>query len=102
MIFILNNIEYYYVLDKGKTNMKNANHGAFDNQQLLSIIERIEKLNNDAECVAADLKEVYEEAKSQGYDPKYIRKMIQLRKLDPDELDEQDELTKMYRDAIGL
>jgi uncharacterized protein (UPF0335 family) len=74
----------------------------FNNQQLLSIIERIEKLNNDAECVAADLKEVYEEAKSQGYDPKYIRKMIQLRKLDPDELDEQDELTQMYRNAIGL
>lgn len=102
MIFILNNIEYYYVLDKGKTNMKNANHGAFDNQQLLSIIERIEKLNEDTANIAADIKEIYSEAKSAGYDPKYIRQMIRLRKLDPDELDEADELTKMYRDALGI
>lgn len=82
--------------------MKNANHGTLDNEQLLSIIQRVEKLNEDAAQVAADLKEVMSEAKSAGYDPKYIKKMVDLRKLDPDELDEQDELTKMYRDAIGL
>ena len=76
--------------------MKNANHGAFDNQQLTSIIERIEKLNEDAANIAADIKEIYSEAKSAGYDPKYIRKM------DPDEIDEVDELTKMYRDALGI
>lgn len=74
----------------------------FDNAQLLSIIQRIEKLNEDAANIAADIKEVMAEAKSAGYDAKYIRKMIELRKLDPDELDEQDELTKIYRDAIGL
>ena len=82
--------------------MKNANHGSFDNAQLTSIIERIEKLNEDTAAIAADIKEVYSEAKSAGYDPKYIRQMIRLRKLDPDELDEADELTKMYRDALGL
>lgn len=73
-----------------------------DNAQLLSIIQRVEKLNEDSAAIAADLKEVMSEAKSAGYDPKYIKKMVDLRKLDPDELDEQDELTKMYRDAIGL
>ncbi|MBQ6110618.1 MAG: DUF2312 domain-containing protein [Alphaproteobacteria bacterium] len=82
--------------------MKNANHGSIDNAQLTSIIERIEKLNEDAAAVAADIKEVFSEAKSAGYDPKYIRQMIRLRKMDPDELDEADELTKMYRDALGL
>lgn len=74
----------------------------FDNAQLLSIIQRVEKLNEDSAAIAADLKEVMSEAKSAGYDPKYIKKMVDLRKLDPDELDEQDELTKMYRDAIGI
>lgn len=74
----------------------------FDNAQLLSIIERVEKLNEDSAAIAADLKEVMSEAKSAGYDPKYIKKMVELRKMDPDELDEQDELTKMYRDAIGI
>ena len=77
-------------------------NGTFDNAQLLSIIQRVEKLNEDAAQVAADIKEVMSEAKSAGYDPKFIKKMIELRKLDPDELDEQDELTQMYRNALGL
>ncbi len=82
--------------------MKNANHGAIDNAQLISIIERIEKLNEDTAAIAADSKEIYSEANSAGVDPKYIRQMIRLRKLDPDELMETDELTQMYRSALGL
>ena len=81
---------------------KTENHGAIDNTQLISIIERIEKLNEESDAIAADIKEIYSEAKSAGYDPKYIKQMIALREKDPDELDEIDELTKMYRDAIGL
>lgn len=73
-----------------------------DGSQLLSIVERIERLNEDAAAVAADIKEVYAEAKSAGFDPKYIKKMVDLRKLDPDELNEADELMKMYRDALGI
>lgn len=71
-------------------------------KQLVVIIERIEKLNEEAEQIAADIKTVYDEAKSLGYDVKMVRKMVALRKLDPDELDEADELTQMYRNAIGL
>lgn len=71
-------------------------------KQLIAIIERIERLNEDAEQVAADIKTVYDEAKSLGYDTKYVKKMVALRKLDQDELDEADELTKMYRTAVGL
>lgn len=74
----------------------------FDNEKLLSIVRRVEALKDDAAQIAADLKEVMSKAKAQGYDPKYINKMVELRKLDKDELDEQDELTKMYRDALGL
>lgn len=74
----------------------------FDNAQLLSIVQRVEKLNEDQAAIAVDLKEVMSEAKSAGYDPKYIKKMVELRKMDPDELDEQDELMKMYRDALGI
>ena len=84
-------------LKEKKTMAKN-----FDNTQLLSFIERAEKLNEDAAQIAEDLKEVFNEAKSAGYDPKYIRKMIQLRKLDQDELYEADELEKLYRNAVGL
>lgn len=73
-----------------------------DKEQLLSIIERIEKLNEDAAAVAADIKEIYNEAKSAGYDPKYIRQMIKLRKMDKDEVYENDELTQMYRKLLGI
>jgi uncharacterized protein (UPF0335 family) len=69
---------------------------------LLSLIERIEKLNEDAAQISADIKEIYKEALAQGYDPKYIKKCIALRKKDKDEIDEEDELMKMYREALGL
>ena len=82
--------------------MKKANHGALDDKQLLSIIERVEKMNEETANIAADIKEIYTEAKSAGYDPKYIRQMIRLRKMDPDELEETDELIKMYRNALGI
>ena len=71
-------------------------------EQLLSIVERIERLEEESAQIAADIKEIYSEAKCQGYDPKYIKKVIALRKLDKDELDEQDELLKMYREALGI
>lgn len=73
-----------------------------DNAQLLSIVERIERLLNEADSINEGVKEVYAEAKSAGYDPKYIKKCIALRKKDPDEIDEEDEMMKMYRDALGL
>jgi len=82
--------------------MAKENHGSIDNKQLVTIIERIERLNEETAGIAADIKEIYSEAKSAGYDPKYIRQMIRLRKMDPDEIDEADELTKMYRSALGL
>lgn len=82
--------------------MQNSNNGAINNEQLITVIERIEKLNEDTAAIAADIKEIYTEAKSAGFDPKYIRQMIRLRKMDPDELDESDELIKMYRGALGL
>ena len=82
--------------------MRPENHGAIDDRQLITVIERIEKVNEEAAALAADLKEIYAEAKSAGFDPKYIRQMVRLRKMDPDELSETDELTKMYRSALGL
>lgn len=82
--------------------MKHENHGAIDNAQLKSIVERIEKLNEDMASIAADVKEIYSEAKSAGYDPKYIKKCIELRKKDQDQIEEEDELLQMYRTALGL
>lgn len=69
---------------------------------LLSLIERIEKKNEEIAVLSADVKEIYHEATSQGFDPKYIKKCIALRKKDKDEIDEEDELLAMYRSALGI
>jgi uncharacterized protein (UPF0335 family) len=69
---------------------------------LLSIVQRIEKLNEDAAQIAADIKEIYKEAVTQGFDTKAIRKCVALRKKDKDEIIEEDEVLKLYRNALGL
>lgn len=74
----------------------------FDKDKLLSIVQRIERLNEDQAAIAADLKEVMSDAKADGYDPKYIKKMVELRKMDHDELEEADALMEMYRNALGI
>lgn len=73
-----------------------------DGQQLISFIERIEHLNDEAASIAADIKEVLSEAKSAGYDPKMIKWCVKMRKMDKDEIEELSELEKMYSKAIGL
>lgn len=75
---------------------------AFDSENLLSIVQRIERLNEDAAAIAADINEIYKGAKSAGFDPKYIKAVIRLRKKDSDEIDEEDELMTMYRNALGI
>ncbi len=82
--------------------MKNANHGALQSDTLISFVERIEHKQEEIAQIKADIKEIISEARGLGFDPKFIRLIIKLRKLDPDELDEQDELTVMYRQAAGL
>ncbi len=82
--------------------MKKANHGALDSAQLKNFVERFMKLDEEAAVISADKAELLKEAKGAGYDKKMIRKMAGLMKKDPDEIDEEDELTKMYRDALGV
>ncbi|MCL2629884.1 MAG: DUF2312 domain-containing protein [Alphaproteobacteria bacterium] len=82
--------------------MATQNKGGIAADQLVSIVERIEKLNEEAANIAADIKEVYAEAKGIGFDVKYIRQIVRLRKLDPDEISEADEMLALYREAIGI
>jgi uncharacterized protein (UPF0335 family) len=73
-----------------------------DGGMLVRFVERIEKLEQDAKQVAEDIKEVYSQAKAQGYEPKYIKQCIKLRAKDPDQLEEEDELLEMYRKALNI
>lgn len=70
--------------------------------QLRSFIERIERLEEEKAALGADIREVYAEAKSNGYDPKIMRMVVRLRKLDPNERAEQEALLDTYLGALGM
>jgi uncharacterized protein (UPF0335 family) len=69
--------------------------------QLKSIIERIERLEEDKAAVSTDLKEVYAEAKGNGFDTKILRKVVRLRKQDKAKIQEEEALVDLYLSAIG-
>ena len=69
--------------------------------QLKAIIERIERLEEDKAAIAADLKEVFAEAKGNGFDVKTLRKVIRIRKQDTAKRQEEEALLDLYLSAIG-
>lgn len=71
-------------------------------EQLQQIVQRVERLEEEKKGIADDIKEVYAEAKSNGFDVKIIRNVIRLRKLDRAALREMDELMQLYREAVEM
>ena len=71
-------------------------------EQLTQLIERIERLEEEKRALLADIKDVYAEAKANGFEPKIMRQIVRLRSMDRDLLSEQDALLDTYRDALGL
>lgn len=69
--------------------------------QLKSIVERIERLEEEKKTIADDIKEVYAEAKGNGYDVKVLRKVVALRKRDLDERKEEEAILDLYLQAVG-
>ena len=71
-------------------------------QRLQSLIERIEKLEADKKDIATDIREIYAEARSAGYDTKIMREIIKLRKKSEAERQEEEYLIDTYSKALGL
>ena len=72
------------------------------NNQLQSIVDRIEKLEDDRSLLASDIKEIYAEAKSNGFDPKILKKVIAIRKKNREEVEMEDQLVQTYMSALGM
>lgn len=70
-------------------------------KRLKSIVERIEKMAEEKDAIAGDIKDVYSEAKGAGYDVKALRKLIQRRKMDADERAEQDAILETYEGVFA-
>lgn len=73
-----------------------------DCKRLLSMIERVEKLEEDRKCISDDIREVFAEAKAWGFDVKTMKAIIKLRKMDSDARNEQEFLIEEYKKLCGL
>ena len=79
-----------------------AKVGGIAVDRLRSLIERIEKLENDKKTIATDIREVFAEAKSAGFDVKIMRAILKLRKMNAADRDEQEYLLETYRKALQI
>lgn len=80
---------------------KMIGHNSSDDR-LKSFIERAERLQVDKDNIAADMRELFKEAKSTGYDPKIMRQLIKLRAMDESDRIEQEELLQVYAHSVGF
>ncbi len=79
-----------------------AEVGGVASEHLRSYIDRIERLEEEKAGLAADIRDIYAEAKGNGFDAKTMRRIVGLRKLDQSERNEQEALLDLYRRALGM
>lgn len=79
-----------------------ANAAKFAKDQLKAVVERVERLEEEKKAIADDIKDVYAEAKSRGFDVKALRSIVRLRKQDADERKEQEAILETYMHALGM
>lgn len=79
-----------------------TNLGGLSGEYLKQFVERIERLNEEKANISNDIKEVYNEAKSNGFDEKILREVIKQRKLDAAEREEKESLLTLYMQALGM
>ncbi|MBL4892514.1 MAG: DUF2312 domain-containing protein [Rhizobiaceae bacterium] len=71
-------------------------------EQLKSVVERIERLEEEKKAIADDIRDVYAEAKANGFDAKVLREVVKIRKLDSTEREEHDAVRDLYLQALGM
>ena len=79
-----------------------AQWGNISAERLRSLIERIERLEEERKALGSDIKDIYAEAKSAGFDVKVMRQLIRIRKQEPADVEEQETLLDVYRRALGM
>ncbi len=76
--------------------------GGIAADRLRSLIERIEKLTEERKALSSDIKDIYAEGKSAGFDVKVLRQLIRIRQQEPADVEEQEALLDIYRRALGM
>jgi len=76
--------------------------GGIAAERLRSLVDRIERLEEERKALGNDIKDIYAEAKSAGFDVKVLRQLIRIRKQEAAEVEEQETLLDLYRRALGM
>lgn len=76
--------------------------GNLSKEQLKAIIERIERLEEEKKTISDDVRDIYAEAKGNGYDVKALRTIVRMRKQDADDRREQETILETYMHALGM
>ena len=76
--------------------------GGIAADRLRSIIERIERLEEERKGLSNDIKDIYAEAKGAGFEVKVLRQLISIRRKEPNEIEEQETLLDLYKHALGM
>lgn len=79
-----------------------AGHNSFAKDQLKAIIERVERLDEEKKAISDDIRDIFAEAKGNGYDVKALRTIIKMRKQDANERAEQETILETYMTALGM
>ncbi len=87
---------------EGEKTEDTAQWGNVSAERLRSLIERIERLEEERKALGGDIKDIFAEAKSAGFDVKVMRQLIRIRKQEPAEVEEQETLLDVYRRALGM
>lgn len=82
--------------------MPDTDVGGIAADRLRSIIERVERLEEEKKALSSDVKDIMAEAKSAGFDVKVVRQVIRIRKAEPADVEEQETLLDLYRRALGM
>jgi len=90
------------MLARAEPAVKDEPSTRFAKDQLKSIIERIERLEEEKQQISDDIREVYAEAKGNGYDVKALRTIVKMRKQDPNERAESETILETYMQALGM
>lgn len=85
-----------------KNESASADATNFAKSQLKALVERIERLEEEKKALADDIREVYGEAKANGFDTKALRAVVRLRGQEPQERQEFEAIVDLYREALGL
>ena len=74
----------------------------FVKERLRSFVERVERLEDERAALSADIREVYAEAKGEGFDTRTLRQVVRMRKLDKADFQEREAMLELYLNALGM